>query len=518
MKRNFLFAIFMVIQSLWIATDVLAMELVSRSLDKREQRLSSSLNQMFGVDIKINGDVLTFKGPLDKIEGAISKLNDFNQLRQNVIPVSTKTIFTQACPNSKLTCWQECLDSLGIQQDDLSNFAIKNQRDEDGCLKIPYGQVSGELTFNQKLANMYVDEVKSRSAYFGWMSRCNKQLIQTIDDYLVVNYGLLTEYLCSIEIQPESTDSNDVFVSQLSLQSVLKRLTAAAGGDISLVGTSIPGQYQVRTVMLGNDGHSNGGSIQTIEIVIDQSGSMAGDKINSVNQKMPIFLRELRGALIQEGQSLNVEVYAFSDNISRYNTYTLIHSDHSGIPWKDIGVTGGTDLTKVGDRLKLSNPDERKVVVAFTDGEHASTSDLNASLETVSKMQHEGCFAQPYFCRVGLPSSNNTSYFSKISSTFSGSFYEQDSIEEFCKKVTSNIPYLLESNIPLILTVDGVDITIRQQDAKRDIHTTTQEVRQGDSIMHQGIRGIVSTEVERLEAEEIKRLEAQLAELKLRKK
>jgi hypothetical protein len=347
------------------------------------------------------------------------------------------------------------------------------------------------------------------------MSRCNNQLIETIGDELVIHYDLLAEYLCSIEVKPELT--NETSIVQLSLQSILKRLTAAAGSDISLVKTSKPGEYQVRTVMVGNDNSQGSRAAQTIEIVIDKSASMGGEKIDSVNERMPIFLRELQNALT-EGQSLNVKVFAFSDDIAPYESYTLAHSEKPSILWKKIVADGGTDLTKVGDRLKLSTPDERKVVVAFTDGQHYSTSDLNVSLSDLSAMQHEGSFAQPYFCRVGLANPENTPYFSKISSAFAGSFYEHDSIGDFCKKVTSNIPYLLESNIPLILTIDGVDITIRQQDAKPDIHTTTQTVHQGDSIMHQGIRGVVSTEVERLEAEEIKRLEAQLAELKLRKK
>jgi len=161
--------------------------------------------------------------------------------------------------------------------------------------------------------------------------------------------------------------------------------------------------------------------------------------------------------------------------------------------------------------LRLSSPDERKVVVAFTDGEHQSESDLTASLESMSEMQHEGSFAQPYFCRVGLPSNDNASYFEKVSKAFAGSFYEHDSIDGFCQKVTSKIPYLLESNIPLILTVDGVDITIRQQDAKPDIHTTDQTVSAGDAIMHRGIRGNVDVRTE------IERLEAQIAALKLQK-
>lgn len=501
MKRKFLFSILVAIQCVCIAMQISAMEDSSKSgtyASSREHRLSGSLKQMFGVDVKIDGDVLTFTGTLDKVEGAISKFNDFNQLRKDVIPVSTETILTQACINSKFTCWQECLDSLGIQQAGLSNFAI--MRDENGCLKIP-----SDSSFNQQIANMYLEEIKKQSPYFKWMSHCNKQLIQTIDDNLVVNYGLLTEYLCSIEVQPEPTTGNDtdeIFVAELSLQGVLKRLTAAAGSDISLVGTSIPGQYQVRTVMLGEDSQqSGGGSTPTIEIIVDSSSSMGGDKIKSVNEKIPLFLQKLQNTLTG-GQSLNVAVYAFSNDIGLYKTYNFTHSGNSEIEWKDIVATGGTDLTKVGDRLKLSSLDERKVVVAFTDGEHTSGSDLKASLSTLSTMQHDGSFAQPYVCRVGLSNKENTPYFSEISKIFDGAFYEHDSVEEFCNKVSLNIPYLLESNIPLILTVDGMDITIRQQDAQPDIHITNQTVSSGDSIMHRGVRsGVVLDEIQRLEAE-----------------
>jgi len=327
MKRKIFLAILVVVQSLWIAPQAYAMDDISRSEQyarSREQRLSGFFNQIFGVDIQINGDTVNLKGTQDQLDGAIAKLNNFNELGKHVIPVSSKAITTQAFASPQFVCWQDCLDSLGVQQGDLSNFAIANQLDQDSCLKIPYGPKGRELTFNQKLANMYVDEVKNRSPYFNWISRSNSQIIQTVDDYLVINYGLLTEYFCGLNVQTEPTDSEDIFASQVSLQSILKKLTAAAGGDISLVGTSTPGQYRVRTVMLGHDGYQNeGGTAQTIEIVIDQSGSMSGEKIASVNQKMPIFLRALRDALT-EGQSLNVEVYAFNNDISRYDTYRAL--------------------------------------------------------------------------------------------------------------------------------------------------------------------------------------------------
>lgn len=519
MRRKFLFAVLLTIQCLWAATQVFAMDefasgISSKSVkyaQSREQRLSGFFSQIFGLDVQVTGNTVNFKGNQRQLAEAANRLNDFNQLRKHVIPVSSKVTTTQSCSNAKFTSWSECLTAIGIQQSDLSDFSLSSYLDQESCLKIPYGSESGPLTFYQKVAKMYVEEVKNRSAYFDWVSRTNPELVQTIDEYLTINYGLLTDYLCSLPIQMEPTDNDNIFVSQLSVQSVLKKLTAAAGGDISLVETSTPGRYQVRTVMLGSDNYNRGSTVPTIEIVIDKSTSMGGDKIDAVNNGIPVFLKKLRSALT-EGQTLKVDIFVFSDDIAPYSTYTLSHSNSSEILWKNISINGGTDLTKVAQRLSLSSPDERKVVVAFTDGEHESNSDLDGSLSSLSMLQHEGSFAQPYFCRVGVASDKNTSYFSKISNTFAGSFYDHDSVEDFCTKVSSNIPYLLESNTPLILTLNGVDVTIRQQDAKPDVHVTNQTVGNEDAIMHRGIRGIVDV------TSEIQRLEAQIAALKTTKK
>jgi len=84
MKRKIFLAILVVVQSLWIAPQAYAMDDISRSEQyarSREQRLSGFFNQIFGVDIQINGDTVNLKGTQDQLDGAIAKLNNFNLLR-----------------------------------------------------------------------------------------------------------------------------------------------------------------------------------------------------------------------------------------------------------------------------------------------------------------------------------------------------------------------------------------------------------------------------------------------------
>lgn len=464
------------------------------------QRLSTALSQIFGTGIEISDDQVTLKSDKLKLDAAIAKLNNFESLRQEVIPISSSHIMTRQCNTAIFSSWKSCLTSLGVKGEEISNLTML---DENGCVKIFYKpelideltpKPSDELTFNQKMANAYVVEIKKQSPYFNWVSQNNPHLIEITEDckYLIINYGLLTDYFCKLDVATEQTDQDGVFTYTLSLQTILKRLTAAAGGDISLVSTSIPGQYKVRTVMLG--GQKSQQENRVIEIVIDNSGSMRGDKIEKINKKMPELLQQFRDAL-QMDESLKVIIYFFNDEIKHYYTYYLSPSNQSPITWLNLATDGGTDLTKVGERMSLSSLDERKLVIAFTDGEHKkSPTDLNKSFKKLQEMQHNGTFAQPYFCRVGVRSEANSAYFSKISRIFDGSFKDHDNIDDFCRTVTSNIPYLLESNSPLVITLDGEDITIRQQDAHADIHVTSQIVKQGDAILHKGIRQYISDE------------------------
>lgn len=492
MKMRFFVAVLVTFQTLWFPSSLSAMqEDISahlQSQEPRKLRLKNALEQIFGVEVLIDdqGEVV-FKGSSDQLSKTTAKLNDFNLLRQDVIPVSPNRVTTQVCHTSHFTCWDDFLISVGLQPE--KSNALNNISDIENSLQLDYERE----TINQSLADAYVELLKKRSETFNWLSLHHRGLIQYGPMHLTINYGLMASYFCSVELPQELTEESGIFTSSMSLNHVLQRLTAAAGGDISLVRSNSPGHYHVRTVLPGNKGrYANDGPPPTVEFVIDRSGSMRDNPINTINRTMPKLLLQLRESL-QVGESLIVKVFAFNDEVSELQTYMLSHGSHSKLIWNDIVSDGGTDLTHVGNRMRLSTPDERRVVIGFTDGCHESSkSDIHESFRKLRELQHQGSFAQPYLCRIGAGGARSDEYFSNISKIFAGSFCEDDSIGGFCEKVSRAIPELLVSTEPLVLTIGGLDVTLRLKDANPDIHTTIQTLTEGDSAVFQGVRRTIN--------------------------
>ena len=48
------------------------------------------------------------------------------------------------------------------------------------------------------------------------------------------------------------------------------------------------------------------------------------------------------------------------------------------------------------------------------------------------------------------------------------------------------------STEPLVLTIGGLDVTLRLKDANPDIHTTIQTLTEGDSAVFQGVRRTIN--------------------------
>lgn len=504
----------------------------------REQRLARALTDIVGIPVQIRADNAIFEGSRDQVESAIAKLNNFEHLRQNIISISGNTGLTQNYQKTSFSCWGDCLESLGVPSTNLRNFAINNQKDDGFTLEFPYVPNASD-DFNNKLVDLYFNELKAKSPLFNWINQIDKEFVQQKDDYRIINYGRLAEYLCKLQVNIDSSNAeNDRVELKLPLQRILKRLIAVAGHDLSLVKTGTPGKYKLRTIMLGDA--NNQGALPltpTIEIIIDKSASMggAGGGIDQINRQMPNLLKELRGSL-REGQSLNVSIFAFNDTIDPVKSFTLSFSDDSPILWENISASGLTNLAVIGDRLSLNNPEEKKVVVAFTDGEHTTENiTLPDCFKTLKELQHKGMFAQPYLCAVGQSATGSKKFFSGISQIFAGAVEEHKDISAYCKWVSSQIPSLLESNTPIVLTLNGENITIRQKDGQPDIHVTTQILQNGDTVVHKGKKSVVNvgqipvstqstspadkqeklteTEVEAKIAE----LKAQIADLELKK-
>jgi hypothetical protein len=510
--------------------------------DVRDGRISGVLSDLLGMEIQIQDDTVVLKGTKANIDEAMARLNNFDRLRQSVIPVNATSVLTQASDSPKFGSFQDFLFTLGIQPSDISNFRIDDKLDENGMYKIPFGPIiQGKLTANQHLAIVFLEMLQEKSPYFAWVCKREKHIITETENYRIINYGLLTQYLCKLEIQHEPVSVSDVLQSRLPLNidlkgtstvarednslaklsasghhhdepvgvrdvlqsrlpinDVLKRLTAAAGGDISLVKSSKSGHYHVRTVVLDRNNHDQQLSmIPTVEIIIDASGSMGElsgrkegeSKVDVINDFTPKLIAQFRDSL-RSGESLKVIVSTFNEEMKLHKTYDLVANSPENINWEKINPKNGTNLTLVGEKLILGGPDEKKVVVAFTDGKHTASDSIKESMETLKQKNKKGELAKPYFCRVGV--NEGDEYFSDISSTFAGEFFEQANIDQFCSVISSSIPSLLESSTPIILSMESSSLTVRQQDVNPDIHTTTETVSSGSTITHRGVKHLVN--------------------------
>ena len=471
------------------AMDSSAPSIVSDPVEEsRKKRLSVALTEILNIDVETSGDTLVFRGPLDKREAALAKLGDFDELRKEVVPVVANTIKTQAHHSKEFENWGDCLTCLGIDLETIQNFAINPKNDQDNVLKIPYIR----NTADRQMAEIYLAEIKKQSPFFKWVSEQNKQLVTYSQDFLMISYGLLTEYFCPLDSQQEaieecsSSQDIDAIATILPLNSVLQRLWAAAGGEISLVQTSVPGQFRIRTVMLGDRNNPRGE--RAIDIIIDKSSSMEGSPIATINRTMPTLLTQLAETMKGE-ESITLNIYAFNEGIERLSSYVL--SPNRAIPnWRNIQASGRTDLTHVADRLRIAEG-ENKVVIAFTDGEHTESKDrLNDSYRNLRTLQASGTFAQPFLCRVAA-GDKPLEYFQTIADIFQGSYSQQNDIDSFCSEVSKNIPEILVSKEPLVMTLNGLKVVVWQENAHPDIHMTDQTVHNRDTIMHRGVERVV---------------------------
>lgn len=468
--------------------EVLGGDIERAAQSHREERIKSGLKSIIQRDFEIVDDNLVITGTQEELNDVLNRLNDFDKLRKEIIPISSERAKTKGYQSNKFKSWKDCLDCLGVGQEKFSNFAIGNQVDENTSLRIDYNS-----DFNRSIADLYVQELKKLSPFFALASTRNPHLITKTQEHLIINYDFFNGFFCSENPLYTQTLTQDQYELKLPITNILKKIIAASSGDLSLVKGSAQDQYHIRAIMLGESDNALSLSRNlAIEIIIDNSGSMEGNKIQAINKEMPRFLGQISYWECKK-RSISVKVLKFNTDISTHAEYNFTSPNQKMIQWREISTTGDTDLTKIHDRLAASTQSEHKVVVAFTDGMHNHGPDLNESLKSLEELRKTGNFAQPYLCSVGEGNKVDLTYFKRISEIFAGAFDHHQNIHQFCNKLADDIPNLLESNIPLVITIDGQDVTVRLQDSKPDIHITSQTVREGDALTYQGARAIVST-------------------------
>ncbi len=330
----------------------------------------------------------------------------------------------------------------------------------------------------------YIEALQDKSQFFHWACQNVRGFLEGDDTKTVIHYALLSEFLYLEPINTLSkVDDSEDFSILFSSQSVLKHLLAAVCGAVALVPEE-KGNYSVKTISLGDKPSY---TTAILEILVDKSYSMCGNSIRTVNREIPEFLRALQETL-PVGVFVTVHLKAFDDQIDDVATFDI--GRDTVLPILDpIKVRGGTDLTLIEDSL-LTKENERKVLVAFTDGNHQSSSNLTTSMEKMRVLVRSGKpFAKPKLCKVGGKSND---FFEEVADIFGGSYSTESNIGGFCGSVISEMTELMISRTNLVFQLAGENVVVKW--ARNDvpgIFSVSQKVSEGDSIISNGITYLV---------------------------
>lgn len=463
--------------------------------------------------VTIAGTEVTFDGTEELIVRINKKVNNLAELRKDIIPFSSDAIKTQVDQEPGSQSWGSFLRRLGIKANQFSNVAILDNP-EAGIASLGYERTEeGEKSFNQDIADAFIDRLQQHP-FLNFLIRTNNKVITHHDDRIDIHYRELDDFFKPVDFP--ITPKKNLFSATMPLDLILKRLIAAAGGEISLVKTSTPGEFHVRLVTLGEK--ESFGQKQTVpptvDIVIDRSGSMEGARIAEVNEKLPLLLQKFSKALTGQ-EILKVRVHALDHEfISDYGRYELqVNKD---VPeWKPLEARGAKDLTPIG-RLAERKPNEptNRIVIAFTDGEHNTGLKLDdAYYDEIKKIQSSGSFAQLFLCRVG---SQEDKFFRDLSQIFAGSFHGEDTVTDCIERGINSVSSLMTPKSPIVFTftLNKNNQIVKSHEAEwvpegaSGIKTLAKVVKPGDSVTYQGGTSTVPESIEAKRLRLKKELEA----------
>ena len=510
---------FKIIRYLLCVACFIAPSFASELIDEDRNQLEETLSDLFGGKVSVRVDeeqsTVRFLGTEENVKEALLKLGNFDFLRTQFLPVDRRVGYTQASHES-IDSWTNFIKANGINPKELDMFNISSDRiiDTGGVVTFATGS-----SLDRGFVELYIEALRDKSQFFRWACQNVHGFLGGSDTKTVIHYALLSEFLY---LEPKKSlakeDNSEDFSVLFSSQSVLKHLLAAVCGDVALVPEDDE-NYSVKTLSLGDKPSY---TTATLEILVDKSYSMVGRPISTINDAIPQFLKELQKTL-PVGVFVTVHLKAFDDKLDNVATFKI--GRNTVLPILDpIEVRGGTDLTLIEDSL-VTKGNERKVLVAFTDGEHQSSSNLNTSMGKMRDLVISGKpFAKPKLCKVGGESSG---FFEEAASIFGGSYSTESDMSTFCGSVISEMTDLMISRTNLVFKLAGEHVVVKW--ARNDlpgIFSVPQKVKKGESILSNGITYFVDQTVNEDDEEtivltpeeeklaRIRALEEELAKLK----
>ena len=427
--------------------------------------------------VSIANNRVTCSGDGAVVEHCQRQINDLDKIRKEVVPVTPAHGKTKAYPDETLPSFDVFSGCLGFPKDTFANLDIVDHPHEQK-IALEY-----DGAFNVKTADSFLQTLREESPFFKFILDQDSQLIEVNKKRVFIHYRAFNTYLGST-LPKFMRNEGDIASVSFPLDHVLKKIIAAVSGTVALEPGQKDGHFRVATITDENSGDES--SMLNTKIYLDQSGSMDGAPIASLNAMVPELLVRLQKELKHE-QMVNVTVFTFDDKVREHQSMKITEGSQIP-PWQEVPTLGLTNLIPIGEGLKLDDPQAPQMVIAFTDGAHNGPS-LEAHYDFLSQLQASGQFAEPHLCKVGDIADQ---YFDRISKIFAGSVHQGKSVPECIDHIIQAIPKLIKPKKPIVLTVRDGNLVVWQQVAT-GVQTTSETVTDGDTITFGKFKAVVST-------------------------
>lgn len=437
-------------------------------------------------------DQVICKGTKEEVEFCSKAVNDFEVIRQTLIPVSEEHEKTQVADSHSTFNFDELVTSLGLSRDEIENAQlIQCENGSKACdvfpnISAPFVALRYSGALNRHIADLVVNTLKEESEFFSYLTQTNTNAITIQSDYLFIHYGIFKDFLGYIEGKTRYNSACNQHSVSFKLSTLLKRLIASSSGNIALKYDPILEKFVLYTINLQDksDTRQIESNTAQLEIFLDKSGSMQGLPISSINRHMPNLLKKIQETL-PSGQKVTVTIYELNHECHQ-KQQMLITEDASLPAWEQIRSSGTTDLTQIGPFLERKGTDY-KIVILFTDGQN-NVGNLTKHIESLKKLQASGQFARPFLCNIG---GGDKKYFQSINEIFSGSFLEVESMEDCINQMMKQLKDLLSPKKSLIFTIDEQNQVVVWSENTDGIHSTKTVIDRPTTLMIDGRKLVI---------------------------
>lgn len=299
------------------------------------------------------------------------------------------------------------------------------------------------MKFDQIITKAYLDGIRAQSPLFQWFESHFPKFIESSEGGVTVHYGLTSPFLVAQKpkVTTDEAAGGNTHQTDLPTDWVLSRIIAANNGNV-VVQPEANGKYRIQLAHLGQQSvHQN----HTVKLLIDVSHSMTLEEnpLNKVKDALPAFIRDLQQGL-SASQTLTVKVICFNNKANEVASFTVQPGQPLDLSWvKPMQAQSSTNLNLIAGYLRVE-PNET-VAFGFTDGLHVDEFHGPLNTSALEDLFRSGQFEQPMLCSVGA--SADRTFFKSIARIFGGENPAQQSIEEFTKYATEQVPQLLQAKI-----------------------------------------------------------------------